>query len=122
MTVIEAINYTDDIKPNNFAQETKLGWLSKLDGMIRAEVVDTHEGGEDAPFVGYGEEDLGAVLLVPPPYDDIYVKWLEAQIDYANNEYEKYNNSAAAFNSAYTAFSGQYHRTHMPKGTKIKFY
>ena len=122
MTVIEAINYTDDIKPNNFAQETKLGWLSKLDGMIRAEVVDTHEGGEDAPFVGYGEEDLGAVLVVPPPYDDIYVKWLEAQIDYANNEYDKYNNSAAAFNSAYTAFSGQYHRTHMPKGTKIKFY
>ena len=122
MTIIEAINRTDDLKPNNFAQETKIRWLSELDGRIRTEIIDAYEGGEDTPFPGYGEEDLGTVLLVPFPYDDLYVRWLEAQIDYANNEYDKYNNSAAAFNSAYTAFSGQYHRTHMPKGKKIRFW
>jgi hypothetical protein len=72
---------------------------------------------------GYGEdEDLSTVLLVPAPYDDIYVRWLEAQIDYTNGEYGKYNNSIAMYNAAYTAFANYYNRTHMPKGKKFKFF
>lgn len=122
MTIIEAIGLVDDVKPNKYSQETKIRWLSELDGRIHSEILDTHEGAEETSFDGYGEEDINKSLLVPAPYDDLYIKWLEAQIDYANNEYGKYNNSAAAFNSAYAAFSGQYHRTHLPKGAKIRFF
>ena len=115
MNIIEAINRIDSLKPNNYTQEEKIRWLSNLDGIIKREIIDTHEGAEAVTFEGYNEEiELDTVLLVPAPYDDIYVKWLEAQIDYANGEYGKYNNSISMYNAAYDAFSKYYNRTHMP--------
>jgi hypothetical protein len=66
---------------------------------------------------------LSTVLLVPAPYDDVYLRWLEARIDYANGEYGKYNNSLTAYNDAYSLFERYYNRNNMPilKG-KFKFF
>lgn len=115
MTIIEAITRVDTVKPNTYSQMDKVKWLSELDGIIKAEIIDTHEGGENAPFSGYTEyTDLDTKLLVPAPYDEVYIRYLEMQIDYANNEYGKYNNSMMMYNSAYTAFEKYYNRTHMP--------
>ena len=99
MTIIEAINRIDALKPNGYGQAEKIKWLSDLDRTVKAEIIDTHEGGGEA-FAGYGSDTpLDTVLLIPALYDDVYVKWLEANIDYANGEYGKYNNSIAMFNS-----------------------
>lgn len=123
MTIIEAINKIDTLKPNNYTQSDKVKWLSNLDGIIKAEIIDTHEGGSTIQFEGYTDETLlETELLVPAPYDDIYIKWLESQIDYTNAEYGKYNNSANAYNIAYSAFERYYNRTHMPIGRKLKFF
>lgn len=126
MTIMEALYRIDELKPNTYSQPEKIKWLSSLDGVIKSEIIDTHElreGEEDIVFEGYGENAaLTTVLLVPAPYDDIYLRWLEAQIDYSNGEYGKYNNSIAMYNTAYTAFSNHYNRTHMPKGKKFKFF
>ena len=48
MTVWEAIAKVDDLKPNQYDTNTKIGWLSKLDGQIYVEVISTHgqTGGE----------------------------------------------------------------------------
>lgn len=123
MTIIEAINRIDALKPNNYSQEDKVAWLSQIDGSIKKEIIDTHEGGETIRFSGYNEETpLDTELLVPSPYDDVYVKWLEAQIDYANSEYGRYNNSMVAYNSALTSFERFYNRNNMPKGNNFKFF
>lgn len=61
-------------------------------------------------------------LLVPAPYDEVYIRWLEAQIDYANGEYGRYNNSMTMFNASYSAFRNYWNRTHMPKGKRYKFF
>lgn len=123
MTIIEAINRIDNVKPNSYTQQDKVKWLSILDGIIKKEIIDTHEGAENVVFNGYeAETPVGTVLLVPAPYDDVYVKWLEAQIDYANGETAKYNNSMVMYNAAYSAFERYYNRTHMPKGKSIKFF
>lgn len=123
MTISEAINKIDSLKPNNFHEEDKIGWLSILDFTIMREMVDTHEGGEDIVFEGYTEEtDLDTELLAPAPYDEMYLRWLEAQIDYANNEFGKYNNAIAMFNTAYGAYNNYYNRTHMPKGKQRKYF
>jgi hypothetical protein len=123
MTIMDALYRIDELKPNSYSQPEKIKWLSSLDGIIKSEIIDTHEGGEDVVFNGYGEDaDLTTVLLVPAPYDDIYLRWLETQIDYTNGEYGKYNNSIAMYNAAYTAFANYYNRTHMPKGKKFKFF
>ena len=123
MTIIEAINRIDNLKPNSYTQQDKVKWLSNLDGIIKAEIIDTHEGSEKVIFNGYlPETEVITELLVPAPYDDIYVKWLEAQIDYANGETDKYENSMVMYNTLYSAFERYYNRTHMPKGKSIKFF
>jgi hypothetical protein len=123
MTIMEALHRIDELKPNSYSQAEKIKWLSSLDGVIKSEIIDTHEGGEDIAFSGYPDDaDLITELLVPAPYDDIYLKWLEAQIDYTNGEYGKYNNSLIAYNDAYDLYQRHYNRTHMPKGTKFKFF
>ena len=123
MKILEAITKIDTLKPNSYTQDEKIKWLSTLDGIIKSEIIDTHEDGEDIVFNGYeSDTSLDTVLLVPSPYCDVYIRYLEAQIDYANAEYGKYNNSMAMYNSAYSSFERYYNRTHMPKGTKFKFF
>lgn len=123
MTIIELITDVDEMKPNGYGQLYKVQWLSQLDGMVKNDIIDTHEGGEDVAFDGYNAETpLDTELLIPHPYDDVYRYWLEAQIDYANGEYTKYNNSMSMFNEAYSAYNRYYNRTHMPKGKSIKFF
>jgi hypothetical protein len=123
MTIMDALYRIDELKPNGYSQTEKIKWLSSLDGVIKSEIIDTHEGGEDIVFSGYGEDaELSTVLLVPAPYDDIYLKWLEAMIDYTNGEYGKYNNSLVTYNDAYDLYQRHYNRTHMPKGKKFKYF
>ena len=123
MTVMEAIGHVDAVKPNGYSQNEKLRWLSVLDGTVKAEIIDTHEGAENVIFAPYGEHtDFLQELLVPAPYDEVYIRWLEAQIDYASGEYGKYNNSIAMYNTAYTAYANHYNRTYMPKGKKFKYF
>lgn len=125
MKVIEAIQKTNDLKSNTYDQAHKVEWLSRLDAMVVKHIINAHEGGENVTFSCYNEEtDLETVLLIPEPYDDIYLRWLEAQIDYYNGEYGRYNNSMMAFQSVWENYAGYYRRNHMPKspgGTRFRF-
>lgn len=123
MTIMEAIHGIDDRKHNTYSQEDKLGWLSRLDSMVKRLVIDTHEGGEGVTFTGYGiSTDKDTELLIPEPYDEAYLLYLEAQIDYANGEYAKYNNSTERFNALWEAYRNWYNRSHLPKGRPMKFF
>lgn len=123
MKIIDAINTIDSLKPNTYTQTQKIGWLSILDGMIKRDVIDTHELEEPYEWSPYTDDtDLETELIVEAPYDDMYVKWLEAKIDYSNAEYAKYNNSIMAYNEIYMAYFNFYNRTHMPLETKAKYY
>jgi hypothetical protein len=115
MTIMAAINLIDVLKPNTFEQSEKIRWLSILDGIVKTKIIDTHEGAEDVVFRPYDENTaLTQELLIPHPYDDVYIRWMDAQIDYANVEYDKYNNSITTYNAAYLAFERYYNRTHKP--------
>lgn len=122
MTIIEAINAVDNLKPNSYTQTDKVRWLGKIDGTIKTEIIDAHQDADEEPFSGYTEDDISKTLIAPPPYDELYLKWLEAQIDYANGEYGKYNNSKTAFNLLYGSFERYYNRTHKPKGRSFKYF
>ncbi len=123
MTIIEAINAIDDLYPNTYSREKKIAQLSKLDGVIKRDIIDKHEGSDEVTFTGYDENTpLDTVLLVPAPYDDVYVFWLQTWIDYWNGEIGRYNNSTSMYKSAYSAYERAYNREHMPKETKIKYF
>lgn len=122
MTVVDAINRIDSLKPNVYEQPEKIRWLSELDGMVKHEIIDTHEGGEDIEWSPYDSDSLDTELLIPAPYDEVYISWLEAMIDYNNAEYNRYNNSMAMFRTKYDAYFNRYNRANMPKGRSIRYY
>lgn len=122
MKIIEAINRLDALKFNTYTQSDKVEWLSRLDSMVKKHIIDTHEGADTVVFSGYDDStDPKTELLVTAPHDEMYLRWLEAQIDYHNGEYDKYNNAIIMFNTAYEAYQAYYTRTHMPVNRGRRF-
>lgn len=123
MTISEAIARVDSLKPNGYSDNDKIGWLSLADGMIKNNIIDTHEGGEGVIFNGYDEStSIDTELIVKAPYDEMYLSWLSSKIDFFNGEYARYNNNITRFNDTLTAYKNYYTRTHMPKGKTIKYF
>lgn len=124
MTIAEAISKTDALKPNTYTPEDKIDWLSTLDARVKSQIIDTHECNEPIFFYGYDSlSEQETELLVPAPYDEMYLRWLEAMIDYHNSDDSRYNNAIMLFNNAYEGYKKHYTRNHMPisKGSKFVF-
>ena len=115
MTIKEAITRLDALKFNTYTDEDKVEWLSRLDSAVKLQIIDSHGGADNVPFDGYDTDTPdNTVLLVPAPYDEVYLRWMEAQIDYHNGEYDKFNNSIIMYNTAFDAYQKHYTRTHKP--------
>ena len=124
MKIIQAIHTLDDLIINTYSQQNKVEWLSRLDKMVKTQIIDAHEGADNVVFNGYDDSsDLNTELLVPAPHDEMYLRWMEAQIHYHNGEYDKYNNAIIMFNTAFEAFQAYYTRSHMPviRGRRFLF-
>ena len=123
MTLMEALHRINATKPNTYSQAEKIKWLSTFDGIIKKEIIDNYQGAATIVFNGYTEDaDLNTTLLVPAPYDEIYLFLLESKIDYWNGEIGKYNNSTAMLNEAYSNFAKYYNRTHTHISNNLKYY
>lgn len=115
MTINEALTKIKALKPSQYDDATLVGWLSRLDNKIYIDIILTHEHDDDLEdFTSYSEEDTTIDLLVPAPYDDVYIYYLESQIDYYNQEITKYNNSSAMYNAAYEDYWKYYNRNNLP--------
>lgn len=115
MTVKEAIDRADHIKPNTYETNIKITWLNDLDLQILDEVIFTHEGFEKyIDRKPYTQEDTNVQLIAEAPYDELYVQYLVCMIDKYNEETQKYNNSALLFNSYLDNFEKHYNKIHEP--------
>lgn len=122
MTIIEAISAVDKLKPNAYSQEEKIRWLWEVDSRIKTEIMDTHEGNPAPGLIPYTPDTpLDTVLLAAAPHDEMYLRYLEAQMDYHNAEYGRYNNAMAMFDTVYDAYAKQYTRQHMPRSKGQRF-
>ena len=114
MTVFEAITRLNALKPNQYDEDTLVSWLSELDGLIFNEIMLWHEA--EAEFAPYDPgKKIKKELLAPEPYDGVYLKYLMAQVDFHNGEFNRYNNSMIMYNTALSAFADWYNRNNMPK-------
>lgn len=73
-----------------------LDWLNQLEGQILHEIFLLALS-EITPYSATPTEALAA----PYPYDGIYLLWMEAQVDFANGEYERYTNTMQRYNTAW---------------------
>lgn len=119
MTIQDAIDQVNELKPNQVDDGQKVKWLEDLDRRIFVEIIKKHTGDglpEDEP-TDYADKDPDTyALLVPAPFDMIYRWYLEMQIDLANMEMDKYNNSAALYNNAWEEYARHVNREYMPVG------
>ena len=97
------------LKPDVYGEEEKFRWLCDLDGKVKRIVMQDTDG------VDYEyPRDMDKELLIPAPFDDAYVLYLQAMIDYYNKEYISYNNAMLMFNSKFDEYKKAYIREHRP--------
>lgn len=112
MTIRQAIDKADALRPNGIDRPTKVLWLRMLDGQLRREVVALHEGeAEGGADLAQNEEQP---LLAAQPDSMLYLYWLMAQIDLAEGEVVRYTNSMQLYNTALAGFAAWYKACHKP--------
>ena len=114
MTIAQALSALDQRRHNGRTLEEKLRWLSQLDGTLRLLVLDRYGKGEFTPYTV--DTPMDRQLLVGPPFEEIYLYWLEAQVCLADGEIAEYNNAITQYNRLYQAFGNHQNRTRIPKG------
>lgn len=123
MTIQEAIEWIDRRSPNRYTYQEKVRWLSNLEWAVKVELIDTHEWDAAPEFDGY---DAGTSpeteMLIPKPYDDVYLYWLESQVDWGNGEMSRYENSRAAFDRRWGDYHSFVNRTQTPKGRNWQYF
>lgn len=105
MTARDAIRWVDEKKHNVYATEDKLVWLTQAEKMaqeLRLRCGLPPQARELEP-----ETELS----IPAPYDQLYLRWLEAQIDYTNQEYLRYNNAMAIFSGLWQDYANALRRS-----------
>ncbi len=116
MTIHELFAQVDDLKPNQYDDQTKLIWLNDLEGRIENEIFDIND------FEKYTLDDYDTELIAEAPYDNLYRLYIMLMIDYTNAEFTRYAQSMAMFNSAYTEYSHYVNRTYHQKKTALKLF
>lgn len=115
----DIIQLVDEMKPNAFTEQVKLAWIAELDGKVGANVMLMSIG--DLRQMDYGyPAALDYETLVEFPHDSMYQHWLEAKIDYANGEYNKYQNSMEQFNAHYGDYVRWFARNYEPAQGYVK--
>lgn len=99
MTVNDCIEYVDAMEPNKYSDVQKARWVEECEGIVwtRAFLLQPIKFPERPPW-----EMLSAELGLPAPHDKVYTRYLQAQIHYANGEYERYANSMQMYNAAWS--------------------
>ena len=123
MTIQEALDIADEMKPNMMSPRLKFKYLTEIEQLIHDEIVMKHEHGPELePKPVYTEESDGETeLIVPDPYSMVYVYWLMSKIDIQNQEDGRYNIDRNHFENAYDTMSDWWTREHLPEQKTREF-
>lgn len=120
MKIMEAIAAADQLCNNMIGEPIKRAWLSELDGRIYYEIMQPC--GASGDFSGYDDiTPSDTELLIPYPYDSLYVTHLQMEIARHNSEIPRYENARIVFNERLEAFRRWWVRTHEIKSPTIRF-
>lgn len=142
MTVAGLIQQYNAERPNSVDDAVKMGWLRKLEQMIIKEVIEQHEHDlnetDELSLSVIGSTlyikpagslanhintfDMATELLVPEPYDDLYIYYLDQKIAYNNNDTRVYNAAATQYNNALLCYQQYFNRTYATIKTKKRLF
>ena len=99
MTLRDLLNKISDEKPNSFTDAELISFVNEVEAEVAEELHII-----DAPVYTDNTGDLDKILLVPAPYDRLYISYVKAMIDYTNEEYDSYANNQAQHVQDYRDF------------------
>ena len=106
MTIAQAIERADVIRPNAVPIDIKTGWVASLDGEF-AEMMKV----EDYTEPDYSTDEL----LMDYPRKDVYVFYLCAMIDFAQEEFDLYQDDMAMAIQAISEAKAWWRRNNCPE-------
>ncbi len=141
-SVAEIIEQYNTERPNQVDDTHKVAWLRKCERMIINETLLSHEHDlEDENRIelkvigstlkitnaGSFEEHLDGFsmdteLLVPEPYDDLYLNYLDQRIAYNANDKARYNVASTQYNNSLLLYQQYVNRTYTTKKMKSKLF
>lgn len=107
MTVNEALAKVKDRKPNAYNDESLNDWLNECEAMVQREIMLTVP---DEIIQYEWPDDRDKELILPRPYDAMYVTYIIMMIQYVQEEYGAYNNTNLMFQTQYQAAQGYYNK------------
>ena len=119
MRLSEAIEQVKKEKPHSFSMDHCTLFVNEAEAAVQEFL-----GVPAAERQRYDwNEDGNKELIVPPPYDVMYISYLKAKIDYAMEEYESYATNQAQFEAdlaEWKAWAIREGKIHTKFPTKIK--
>lgn len=106
MFLLDVLDKANKVRPNAAHDDIKVQLLfQKVEGDVANML------GMEPPEYEYDPGDPQDIeLLMPYPYDDIYLWFLCAQIDLMNEETELYKDDSETFNAAWARAQAYYRR------------
>ena len=131
-TVAQTIEQFNTEYPNQVDDALKVTWLRKCEQMLINEIYIQHEhdledesklklsvsgptlvitrAGTFADHIS--NFDMDTELLVPEPYDDLYLHYLAQRVAYNTNDKTRYNTAATMYNNALLTYQQYFNRTY----------
>ena len=85
MTIQGLINKVKEEKPNTFTDVKLLSYINEIETEVAEQLAE-----DFIPYTVVNDTEL----LCPAPYDRLYVSYVKAMVDYANEEYASYQLNA----------------------------
>lgn len=115
MTTNEAIEKVSRLKPNAVRDEDVAAWILELNRRL---ITETKAEVEEQPLTYPDDGDME--LFADGGYEELYIFYAIANIEFYQREYSNYNNSVIMFNDRMSDFRRQFRRTHLPeRGTEF---
>lgn len=117
MTVKDLLADIDLKNPNDVQPSVKRGWLFTQEKLLLDEVLRTHVLTSEEAETAEALADLESLEddyepLAQPPYQDLYIHYVNAQIALANVDTVAYENAQALYNNALLTYKNWFNRTH----------
>ncbi len=107
MTVNEALAKVKDRKPNAYSDESLNDFLNDCEAMVQRELLLT----VPEEIIQYAwPEDREKELILPRPYDELYVVYIIMKIQFIQEEFGAYNNSKLMFEALYQDTQAYYNK------------
>ena len=117
MRIEELLEEVDRKHPNNVDRLFKWGRITQLEKMLLDECLLTHRISEaerrKAEEIAETETlEAGYEMLAQPPYHDVYIHYVAAQIAAINADTDAYTNESTLYNNALLTYKNYFNRTH----------